>query len=1225
MIQTDNTQVKLKILKDKISAVYQYLMEQNETENADKVKQLAQKLIHKEFAIAFCGHFSAGKSRMINCLVGENLLPSSPIPTSANLVKVRAGGSEYVKVYFKDAKPRLYQAPYDYQLVKNYCKDGDQIKAIEISHSDLNLPSQTVILDTPGIDSADDAHRIATESAIHLADLIFYVMDYNHVQAELNFMFTKELTEAGKEVYLIINQVDKHSDQELDFIDFKKSVINSFASWGVKPADIFYTSLKDSEHEHNQFSILQDFLAKRLKQKDELLLNSLFISLQKIVNEFMHKKLVEIKLASEQFSNTLNELTDVERINLMDNYQQLVEREKFFNTELVTIDQYISKELAKIMQNAYLMPFATRALAESYLAASEPGFKVGFLFTKQKTTAERQQRLMIFYEDISDKTKSQLEWHLRNFLIEFIKEQSIDNVEILQLIQNFKVEFSPNILINLVKVGARLSDAYVINYTDSVANEIKKIAKVNLVAIKEIIYRELVIKNAEKLRALIKEQQNVKRYVEALDAIQYYEAAESALRKNILSLLNNNCASVASGDFNLFESLEEEFEIVLGGQHKESLTKVMTDRDIEKHTSNCKTTSIIPTTDRLLETGENLRRAAEFVHLLPGFAKIAVELTDKADRLTHKGFTVALFGAFSAGKSSFANALIGERVLPVSPNPTTAAINKIKPVDQQHRHGSVIIQLKSLSVMLADVNNALQLFLTKADSLRDAIAIIDKLILTPEQGVREKTNYTFLQAFKRGYDYFHNKLGTRLSTTIAEFSDYVAQEEKSCFIEWIDLYYDCPLTQMGITLVDTPGADSINARHTGVAFEFIKNADAILFVTYYNHAFSKADREFLIQLGRVKDSFHLDKMFFIINAIDLAEDDNEKMAVVEYVQEQLVKYGVKKPHLYPLSSLQALQEKQSNSETGTSGMVALEEKFYQFITHDLADLAIVAAELEVQRVSELVEQLIITSKEDTDVKAEKRQNIASEKELLRELFAQQKKEVLQHQLNQEIAELIYYIKQRVFLRFTDFFKESFNPTILRDDGRNLKKVLNGALAEFIGQIGFDFSQEMRATTVRLDCFAQRLIVEYQKGLVIKNQQINSGLSFTLFDWNNEMAIDFVPAFQEISQEIFTTALSSFKNPKAFFEKNESKIMSEALYHILSSQADKYLHNEQNRIQAYYNDIMDDQFTKLIEQMCEQVDDFYLGLLSALEGGLVTEDLVKIQQGLKNMYCDKVNA
>jgi ribosome biogenesis GTPase A len=125
MIQTTNRQVTIQSLKGKLLAAYEYLIEHSDQENAEKVKQLAGKFVNEEFTIAFCGHFSAGKSKMINRLVGENLLPSSPIPTSANLVKVKAG-EEYAKVVFKSGKPRLYLAPYDYKMVKNYCKDGDQ-------------------------------------------------------------------------------------------------------------------------------------------------------------------------------------------------------------------------------------------------------------------------------------------------------------------------------------------------------------------------------------------------------------------------------------------------------------------------------------------------------------------------------------------------------------------------------------------------------------------------------------------------------------------------------------------------------------------------------------------------------------------------------------------------------------------------------------------------------------------------------------------------------------------------------------------------------------------------------------------------------------------------------------------------------------------------------------------------------------------------------------------
>lgn len=100
MVQTANQQDTIQALKSKITAIYGYLNKQGDVENAEKTKQLAKKLENREFMIAFCGHFSAGKSTMINRVVGENLLPSSPIPTSANLVKVKSG-EEYAKVFSK--------------------------------------------------------------------------------------------------------------------------------------------------------------------------------------------------------------------------------------------------------------------------------------------------------------------------------------------------------------------------------------------------------------------------------------------------------------------------------------------------------------------------------------------------------------------------------------------------------------------------------------------------------------------------------------------------------------------------------------------------------------------------------------------------------------------------------------------------------------------------------------------------------------------------------------------------------------------------------------------------------------------------------------------------------------------------------------------------------------------------------------------------------------------
>ena len=94
---------------------------------------------------------------------------------------------------------------------------------------------------------------------------------------------------------------------------------------------------------------------------------------------------------------------------------------------------------------------------------------------------------------------------------------------------------------------------------------------------------------------------------------------------------------------------------------------------------------------------------ANSVEAIPGFLETADYLRKKADRLDGQEFTVALFGAFSAGKSSFSNALIGENVLPVSPNPTTAAINRIRPISVGKEDKTADILLKTEDRMTEDV------------------------------------------------------------------------------------------------------------------------------------------------------------------------------------------------------------------------------------------------------------------------------------------------------------------------------------------------------------------------------------------------------------------------------------------------------------------------------------------------------------------------------------------
>ena len=1217
MIRIAGQTINEEVVKRKLVNVHDYLEKQMDGENANKIRQLAKKLQKQEFTIAFCGHFSAGKSTMINKILGADILPSSPIPTSANLVKVKSG-EDYAKVYFKEEKPRIYLAPYDYNLVKNYCKDGDQIAEIEVSDSRTSLPAHTAIMDTPGIDSADDAHRIATESALHLADLIFYVMDYNHVQAELNFLFTKELTEAGKEVCLVINQIDKHREEEIRFTEFKQTVATSFAAWGVKLGRIFYTSLKKNDHPLNEFSELQLFIAGKIATKDEFWLQAIDRSLKKIAVDHLNQKRIRVEEKLQAAKDFLNHLPQDEKEKIPETFHRLrneLEQQKEKKDEA---EKAFDQEISKIMKNAYLLPFETRELAEAYLTARQPEFKVGFLFAKKKTDMELKARLDRFYQDILAKTKSQIEWHIREYLGQFLKKAKLDTPERTVIVQSFTVAFPPELLINAVKPGAGLTGEYILHYCNDAADVIKAAVKKQLAPIKEDFLKAFTETQTEQTKRFVQKFKEAERYFLAFQEINQQEIELQGEQQKLQELLQQTNPIEGTVHVPLFVEGEEEFEIVTDGGKKESIQLKSSVGAMDQKASMPQTaiSSLNQSVNRLRQVADELKRVSKLIEDLPGFQMTAQELSEKASRLEQKGFTVALFGAFSAGKSSFANALMGVKVLPVSPNPTTAAINKVMPVTDENPHGTVLVKFKAPNGMLRDVNHALKIFGLEAASFSEALAMIDTSLASEsvEDGIN-KTHLSFLQAFKKGFRSFDKQLGTVYKTTANEFAEFVANEEKSCFVELIELYFDCELTRKGITLVDTPGADSINARHTGVSFDYIKNADAILFVTYYNHAFSKADREFLIQLGRVKDSFQLDKMFFIINAIDLAENDEEKEVVEQYVSGQLNAYGIRNPHLYSLSSLLALKNNGAAADPN-SGMPPFRNAFYTFIEKDLTNMAVSASVAELNRVIMLVDKLVRSSKEDKAAKQQERLKLELEKQEIHTFLSGQSANTLRMRLEQEAEELLYYIKQRVFYRFGDFFKEAFNPSVLKGDGRNIKKSLNQALDEFLQSIGFDFAQEMRATTIRLDRFAEKILNDFQVMIGRKLSEINPDLSLAAFEFKNEGQLLFEPAFEQLDQRIFAKALAYFKNPKSFFEKNEKKRMSDEIYDQLSPLADDYLKIQLERLSDYYRDVLAKEIVRLTDEITQQVEGFYVSLESTLGGGVAFDRLIEIQQILQ---------
>ncbi len=647
---------------------------------------------------------------------------------------------------------------------------------------------------------------------------------------------------------------------------------------------------------------------------------------------------------------------------------------------------------------------------------------------------------------------------------------------------------------------------------------------------------------------------------------------------------------------------------------------------------------------RLLEAAELLQRVSEEIHTVPGMQAQAKELAERSERLRTNQFTVALFGAFSAGKSSFANALMGDMVLPVSPNPTTAAINKIMPPTQTYPHGSVRVIVKSKQAIEADVLRSLAVFELEAGSLEEGlerIGSIDVAQIAPHA----KPHYTFLKAVAKGLPEMVAHLGGEMVVDQQAFKSLVAKEEKACFTEFIELYYSCPLTDQGIVLVDTPGADSINARHTGVAFDYIKNADAVLFVTYYNHAFAHADREFLLQMGRVKDTFELDKMFFIVNAADLAASADELQGVLEHVEKNLLACGIRHPRLYPVSSQTALlarmhekgklstsAEKVYRQRTNSgehdplpapqtalelSGIMRFEQDFMRFSLEELTDMAVTAARNEIKRAELTLGEFIEMAQAGEEVRQERRMKAQTAKEQAMELIQSYSTESEKRDLHKEREELVYYVKQRLFFRFNELFNFAFNPSVIKDDGRNLKKALQSSLHDLLRSIAYDLAQELRATSLRLEKFMNK---EGTRLVELWENELDSYAHHFKLAPYQVRKVD-TPEFPEelpVPLSAFQPALSLFKNTKDFFELDGKAKLRDELEKLVQQPVETYLASGSDRIGSLFEQA----FTEMVEEekqhVIQQLDEYFIGVFAALDMKVDLGDLENKQAILKQL-------
>jgi GTPase Era involved in 16S rRNA processing len=1213
-------------LLEQLSQMRVRVTEKGDSERAEKIDDLLRKLQRRKADFTFCGHFSAGKSSLINRLCGASILPSSPIPTSANVVLIENGEEDVIVEQADTGEKHVTLAELD-----EACRDGAEIRRVHIRYPVPRLKDAARLLDTPGVDSTDDLHRKATEDALHMADAIFYVMDYNHVLSEMNFHYIRKLAEFGKPLYLIVNQIDKHRAEELSFASFQERVYEALNDWKLSPQAVFFVSVKRPEDPNNEWELLTQLIDRLVTESHTLLTGGVLQAALQLIREHeewlreQQKELREQLTLTTQASDSADETADGISPELLEQELRALE------AAYAQLGDPARQELQKILNNANVIPAPSRDIAQQYLETKKAGFRVGLLFSERKTQTERERRRSVWREEVERQADAHVRWHVTDYVKQLIEQLSLQGEAAdaaISLLDSLHFQIEESRLDSLVIPGGHFDDTYTLQYAKTVAEEIKGQYRKKLWDVLDQL-QELVRPIYEERRSAIQSRlTTAQKVAEAQGAIRHLddELAQyiDILRSSFRELLTRGISPSMN---ELHREVNAELKHFRNGRQEQERTartvqaaaaSTITDRTMQADAIPSELRISHGAQMKLQAAAKRLRRASELLDELPVFNGFARTLRDKSERLEHNQYTIALFGAFSAGKSSFANALLHTRVLPVSPNPTTAAINSVLPPSEANPSGYARLHYKSQAAMAADIRLSLEKLQVKVpDRNEELITAIERADLS-KAAAGAKVHVAFLNAVRKGWERYGPKLGTNESVDTETYRHAVADESHACFLESVDLYIDSAFAEAGMILVDTPGADSINARHTGVAFNYIKNADAILFVTYYNHAFSHADREFLLQLGRVKDTFALNKMFFIVNAADLASSEKELDEVVEHVRSNLAVFGIREPRIYPVSSLRASESLAAGDAEGyeRSGMRRFESEFYSFVQEELAEMSIRSGEQELIRSSEALSEWIRTMREamsDREARAKRtKEGIAAAKNMLARLGDTRRID----DLAKEIQELIYYAAQRVTYRYGELYNLAFNSSTFAEAGLSDKDKLSIAYRELLQYLAFDYSQELRATTLRVEAFMNRMLTEIEAECARQLADMLQGFSAperTIQEWS---APSCEAELAEAADE-WKAVRSAYRNNRQFFEQGGKATLKNELETLLQERIKRLAQLSQEAFIEHYREAFRQASQALAGHLEAEAVRYAEGMLKAFESN---DSLELYEERMQALQC-----
>lgn len=287
----------------------------------DRIIEINKQNLHEPLKIVVLGEVKAGKSTLVNSLIGKKVSYTNVVEATAAILEIKYNNQEKISINRIDGNNIELMSLNELDNLidenKNNQEFFSKINKISIQ-TNIDRLKEITLVDTPGLNTVTNENERRTEDYIANADVILWILNSHHLGQSDVVDKIEEVLDYGKPIICVLNRIDEINCDSYDLIEYVKSEMGYmftevFATSAKKAWDGYIESNKSKIKESNIDDLYEYIVNNIERNANSVQMNSIVDSIKiQIEKDFHTHKETELRIDAmlQSFQKDIKELNE---------------------------------------------------------------------------------------------------------------------------------------------------------------------------------------------------------------------------------------------------------------------------------------------------------------------------------------------------------------------------------------------------------------------------------------------------------------------------------------------------------------------------------------------------------------------------------------------------------------------------------------------------------------------------------------------------------------------------------------------------------------------------------------------------------------------------------------------------------------------------------------------------------------------------------------------------